>query len=101
MLTRINMKIENSGQRKEVWFLFRTDHPDMAALHAALVKDGSLCGERLETRRLDAGDGRMITDAYEVIIMRENITSVSEPMENVYAEDGEAIWTLEGGEVAA
>lgn len=89
----------NSGQTREVWFILETEHQTMRELHADLVRDGSLCGTRYETRA-DGDRRRVVKDAFDAIIMGDTITSVMEMADDLYDQDGEALWLLESGEAA-
>lgn len=100
MFCRVNMKIQNSGQTREVWFVFETAHQRMSELHEELTRAGSLCGTRYETAR--SGDHRrVVRDAFECIIMRENIVSIMDMQDDLYDDDGTALWTIEGGDMTA
>ena len=98
MFVRVNAKIVNGGQTREVWFVFETDHESMKDLHAAMVKDGSICGTRYETR--PEGGRRVVKDAFEAIVMADTITSIMDLAEDLYDDDGAALWLLTSGEVA-
>lgn len=99
MFVRINARVMNSGQTREVWFILETEHATMKELHGALVRDGSLCGTRYETRH-DGERRRVVKDAFEAIVMGDTITSVMDLADDLYDEDGAAIWLLETGEAA-
>ncbi len=99
MFVRINARIINSGQTREVWFILETDHQTMKELHGSLVRDGSLCGTRYETRA-DGDRRRIVKDAFEAIVMADTITSVMELADDLYDEDGSALWLLDAGAAA-
>lgn len=73
MFVRINARVVNSGQTREVWFILETEQETMRELHGALVRDGSLCGTRYETRA-DGDRRRVVKDAFEAIVMADTIT---------------------------
>jgi hypothetical protein len=99
MFVRINARVMNGGQAREVWFTFETDHTSMEELHAALVRDRSIVGTRYETEK--GGPGRrVVRDAFSAIITMEGLVSVMEMQDDLYEEDGTAIWTLAHGEAA-
>lgn len=99
MFVRINARVLNSGQVREVWFVFETDHEDMRGVHEALTRDGSLCGTRYETQ--PSGQGRrVVKDAFEAIITKEGLVSIMEMQDELFEADGTPLWTFENGAAA-
>lgn len=94
MFVRINQRVLNGGQQREVFFIFETDHENMAAIHAAMVKDGCLNGIRFETR--NAGhQKRVVVDEFETIVFREGLVSIMEMQDDLFDDDGTPLWTFE------
>lgn len=103
MLFRVNSKVINRGEVREVFFIAESDHETMADIHNALVADGSLHVTRFETRgptqaeieQMGVGRrARFVTDDYEMIIHRDGFTTISEMMEDLIDRDGEAIFLM-------
>lgn len=99
MFVRINARVLNSGQVREVWFIFETEHETMAELHEALVRDKSLCGTRYETQPQGQGR-RVVKDAFEGVITMEGLVSIMEMQDELFEEDGTPLWTFENGAAA-
>ncbi len=105
MIFRVNARVLNKGEWKEVFFIGESGHETMADLHEALVRDGSIHITRFDTRGPNEqelrllGQGRrarFVTDEYEVILHRDGFTQISEPMEDVIDTDGQPIFLLDG-----
>lgn len=103
MLFRVNTRVLNRGEWKEVFFLAESDHENMAELHHAIVHDGSIHITRFDTRGPTeqelslmgvARRARFVTDQYEVILHKDGFTQISEPMEDVIDADGTPIFLL-------
>lgn len=99
MFVRINQRVMNSGQAREVWFIFETAHEDMAQVHADLVRDGSLCGIRYDTA--SAGHGRrVVRDSHDAIITKEGLVSIMAMQDELFDDDGTPLFTFDNGEAA-
>lgn len=99
MFVRINQRVVNAGQPKEVWFVFEAPHETIAEIHDALVRDGRLLGTRVDTK--PAGSHRRVAiDEQDVSLLADTITSVSEMIDDLYDEDGTALWVMPEDEVA-
>lgn len=104
MIFRVNARVLNRGEWKEVFFIGETDHDTLADLHHDLVRDGSIHLTRYDTRGPDNREAamlggrraRFVTDEYEAILHRDGFTQISEPMEDVIDADGEPIFLLNG-----
>lgn len=103
MLFRVNSRVLNRGEWKEVFFIGESDHDTMADLHEALVRDGSIHITRFDTRGPNEREismmgvgrrARFVTDEYEVILHKDGFTQISDPMEDVIGADGEPIFLL-------
>jgi hypothetical protein len=79
LLTQVTMSIEVRGERREIWFFFESHHHDIEDLHAALVEDGSIFGQRIETEP-DGPGFRRETRRYDFIVSSEAVVSVCPPM---------------------
>ena len=99
MFVRINQRVINGGQLKEVWFVFETAHRTMEEIHDALVRDGRLLGTRVDTKA-DGPHRRVAIDEQDVSLLAETITSVSEMVDDLYDEDGSSLWIMPADEVA-
>lgn len=93
MFVRINARVLNSGQVREVWYVLETEHRTMREVHDALVRDGQLYGTRYETTRTNDGR-RVVKDAFEAIITREGLVSIMAMQEELVDTDGSVIWTF-------
>lgn len=91
MFVRINARVLNSGQTREVWYILETEHRTMRELHDALVRDGQLIGIRYETRS-DGPQRRVVKDAFETIITREGLVSIMAMQDELFEEDGTILW---------
>ena len=104
MIFRVNARVLNRGEWKEVFFVGETDHETIADLHHDLVRDGSIHMTRYDTRgpnerevaQIGSRRARFVTDAYEVILHRDGFTQISEPMEDVIDADGQPLFLLNG-----
>jgi transcription termination factor Rho len=105
MMFRVNSRVLNKGEVKEVFFIGESHHETMSELHRDLVRDGSVCITRFDTRgpnereiaMMSAGRrARFVIDEYEVILHKDGFTQISEPMEDVIGQDGEPIFLLNG-----
>lgn len=103
MLFRVNTRVLNKGEWREVFYLAESDHDTMADLHDALVRDGVVHITRIDTRGPNerevammgvARRARFVTDEYEVILHRDGFTQISEPMEDLIGSDGEPIFLM-------
>ena len=87
MLSRVNMRVQNAGQTKEVWFVFESDHQSLKAMHDEAVQTGRLFGTRLETRP-GPGDARTITSEQETSILADAIVSIAPLTQDLYDSNG-------------
>lgn len=99
MFVRINQRVINGGQLKEVWFVFETAHKTIEEIHNAVVRDGRLLGTRIDTNSAGA-HRRVMTDEQDVSLLGETITSISEMVDDLYDEAGDALWIMPADEVA-
>lgn len=107
MIFRVNARVLNRGEWKEVFFVGETDHETLADLHHDIVRDGCIHMTRYDTRGPNEFEVkqirkdrrlRFVTDAYEVILHKDGFTSISEPMEDIIDTDGEPIFLIDGGD---
>jgi hypothetical protein len=78
LISQVTISVENRGQRREVWFLFASDHADIEDLHGALVEDGSVFGYRIDT--VPSGQSvRRETGRYQFVIHRDAIVTICPP----------------------
>lgn len=103
MIFRVNARVLNRGEVREVFFVAESDHETMADLHDAIVRDGSVLITRFDTRGPNdrevsmMGPGRrarFVTDEYEMILSRDGFTTISEPMEDLIDVDGEPLFLM-------
>lgn len=106
MIVRVNTRVLNKGEWKEVFFLAETPHETMGQLCDDFVRDGMVHITRMDTRgpneqevRLIGGRRvRFVTDVYEAILAKDGFTLITEPMEDVIGEDGLPVFLLDGDE---
>ncbi len=108
MIFRVNARVLNKGEWKEVFFIAESDHETMAELHHDFVRDGMIHINRMDTRgpneheialmSLAGGTrrARFVTDEYEAILAKDGFTLITEPMEDVIGEDGLPVFLLGG-----
>lgn len=109
MIFRVNARVMNKGEMKEVFFIAETEHASMEALFEDFRRDGMLRLTRYDTRgpgereaRLTGGRRiRFVTDEYEAIISRDGFTSISDPIEDVIWEDGTPLYLLDEDDAPA
>lgn len=102
MIFRVNVRVVNRGELKEVFFIGETDHETLADLSEDFVRKGMIHLTRYDTRgpneqevRLIGGRRvRFVTDQYEAILAKDGFTIITEPMEDVIGEDGRPIFLL-------
>lgn len=102
MIFRVNVRVINRGEVKEVFFIAETDHETMADLADDFVRDGMVHVTRYDTRGPNEQEVRLIgqrrvrfvTDEYEAIIAKDGFTIITEPMEDVIGSDGQPIFLL-------
>lgn len=78
LLSQVTITVENGGQRRQVWFFFESDHEDLADLHDALVADGSVFGQRLESEP-DGRGGRRITSRFDFVLSGDVVATICPP----------------------
>ncbi len=66
-----------------VWFNFETDHPDVQSVHAALVRDGSIFGDRIITADID---GQRVATARTPYILGAQAVGTICPVTAAYVE---------------
>lgn len=93
MFVRVNSRVINGGQVREVWFVFETNHETMEEMHAELVSNRSLFGLRIETdKHPTVPDARVLKNEYEVILGMDAITSIQEMAGDLYDADGAVLY---------
>lgn len=102
MIFRVNVRVINKGEVKEVFFIGETDHETMADLARDFVRDGMIYLKRYDTRGPNEQEVRLlgqrrvrfVTDEYEAILSKDGFTLISEPVEDVIGQDGEPIFLI-------
>jgi hypothetical protein len=106
MIFRVNVRVVNKGEMKEVFFIGETAHETMAELADDFVRDGMVHITRYDTRGPNEQEVRLIgprrvrfvTDEYEAILAKDGFTIITEPMEDVIGQDGRPIFLLSEGD---
>ncbi len=99
MFCKVNMRIMNSGQHREVWFIFWSEFETMREIHEAMVRESSLFGIRYETKKVSETGWREVVDEYETIIGEGSIVSIIEMQEGLIDKDGRPLWSPDLGEI--
>lgn len=102
MIFRVNVRVVNKGEFREVFFIAESTHENMAELTDDFVRSGMIHVTRYDTRGPNEQEVRLIgqrrvrfvTDQYEAILAKDGFTIITEPMEDVIGEDGRPIFLL-------
>lgn len=102
MIFRVNVRVVNKGEVKEVFFIAESDHEKMGELADDFVRSGMVHITRYDTRGPNEQEVRLIgsrrvrfvTDEYEAILAKDGFTIITEPMEDVIGQDGRPIFLL-------
>lgn len=78
--TQVTIRTLNKGEEVQSWFIFESEHDDLYDFHECMAEDGSVCGERLETRAVD-GDHkrRAIIGHSEFIVTKLSLVTALSP----------------------
>lgn len=96
MFVRVNARVYNAGEAREVWYVFETPHASMADFHEAMIRDGQVFGTRYETERMPGTRaGRQAYDSYELILHRDGFTSIAKMRDDLFDLSGDPIFSLE------
>jgi len=76
MISQVTIKISHNGESRDIWFLFESEHPDLAAFADDLADDGIIYGVRIESEGTSERGRRRETSRYECILSRDAIVSV-------------------------
>lgn len=106
MIFRVNARVVNRGEVKEVFFIAETDHQTMADLFDDFARQGMLHITRYDTRgpneaelrKVGSRRIRFVVDQYEAIIAKDGFTLISEPLEDVIGQDGQALFLIDDGD---
>lgn len=104
MIFRVNVRVVNKGEVKEVFFIAESDHETMGELRDDFVQSGMVHITRYDTRGPNEQEAkllgqrrvRFVTDEYEAILAKDGFTIITEPMEDVIGQDGQPIFLLHG-----
>lgn len=109
MIFRVNVRVINKGEVKEVFFIGETDHETMADLARDFVRDGMIHLKRYDTRGPNEQEVRLlgqrrvrfVTDEYDAILAKDGFTLISEPVEDVIGQDGRPIFLISDDDAPA
>lgn len=93
MFIRVNQRIVNRGEPKEVWFVMEVEAHSMAEVGKALNESRFLCGWRYDTQA-DGPNRRKVVGCMETCIAVDTISSVQDLLDDVVEDDGTVLWTV-------
>ena len=103
MFFRVNARVLNRGELKEVFYLAESDHETLGDLHDDMLEHGSVLITRFDTRgptlqeqqELRGRRARYVVSDCDVILGKEGFTTISEMTEDLIDHDGEVLFSVE------
>lgn len=92
MFFRVNMRVQNRGEEKEIFFVMETDHDDLSGVNEALLRDGQVYGTRLDVRSCGPRARRIESETEFILMKGPGLMSVSELTDDLYDADGEPVY---------